>query len=250
MIILILPAHNEQDNIGYVLQDAHNNLNNLKLEHKFVVVNDGSTDRTADVVMSYTDNMPIYMVGHKTKMGIRFAFMSGFKKACELSENEDDIIIMLEADNTLDLNIISEMLEKMKQGYDVVSASRFVHGGRYVGFPYKRLILSIGSNFLLRIFFHLKGLSDYTIFFRAYKGMLIKKAIEVYCPEFIRCEGFAGNVEFLIKLNQIQPLKISEVPLIYSYDNKMGKSKMNIYKTTMEYLRMILNIFVQSRRSV
>ena len=239
-IILILPAHNEQDNIGLVLEDADKRLNNM--EHAFVIVDDGSTDRTKDVVLSYSDRMPIHIVEHKSCKGIRFAFMSGFQKACDISENDDDIIIMLEADNTLDLGILKEMLEKIEKGYDIVSASRFTCGGKYVGFPFKRLVLSMGSNLLLRCVFRIPGLSDYTIFFRAYKAGIVKNAIKFYGHDLITCKGFTGNAELLVKLNQINPLKAAEVPLIYRYDNKMGKSKMNIYLTTKEYLLFIVKM--------
>jgi len=239
-IILILPAHNEQDNIGLVLEDASKRLDNM--EHAFVVVDDGSTDRTKEVVVSYSDRMPIHIVEHKSCKGIRFAFMSGFQRACEISENDDDIIVMLEADNTLDLRILKEMVEKMEKGYDVVSASRFMPGGKYVAFPFKRLVLSVGSNFLLRCVFRIPGLSDYTIFFRAYKAAIIKNAIKIYGHDLIKCGGFTGNAELLVKLNQINPLKVGEAPLIYRYDNKMGKSKMNIYQTTKEYLLLIVKM--------
>lgn len=144
MIILILPAYNEQDNIGLVLEDAHHRLREVK--HTFIVVNDGSTDWTREVVLSYAHYIPVHLVDHSLKKGIRFAFMSGFQKAREISQNDHDTVVMLEADNTFDLRIMNPLMEKMEKGYDLVSASRFISGGRYVTFPPGRLLLSLGSN--------------------------------------------------------------------------------------------------------
>lgn len=241
MVILILPAHNEQDNIGLVLEDAHSCLKDVK--HTLIVVDDGSTDRTQAVAVSYLNRLPLEIVRHSVKKGIRGAFMSGFRRAGEISKNDEDIIVMLEADNTLDLSLMDRLIEKMEGGYDLVSASRYMPGGKYVAFPPGRLLLSLGSNYLLRCSFRLRGLSDYTIFFKAYKAGLIRKALKIYGQDLITCGGFAGNVELLIKLNRIRPLRIAEAPLIYRYDNKMGKSKMNIYRTTREYLFLILKEF-------
>jgi predicted component of viral defense system (DUF524 family) len=47
------------------------------------------------------------------------------------------------------------------------------------------------------------------------------------------------NAELLIKLNMIQTLRISEVPLIYRYDLKQGRSKMPVAKTFWEYFSFV-----------
>jgi hypothetical protein len=132
------------------------------------------------------------------------------------------------------------MVEKLEEGYHVVCASRHVKGGGYYSFPFYRLLLSRGVNFILRHLFPIEGIRDYSIFFRAYRVGTIRQAITYYGDNFIIRKGFASNAEALIKLRRFN-IKGAEVPLKYMYDLKKSESGMKIFKTVKEYLYLFID---------
>jgi dolichol-phosphate mannosyltransferase len=146
----------------------------------------------------------------------------------------------MDADNTHSPALIPVMLENIKNGKDVVIASRYEEGGEEIGLSYSRRLFSAGASFLLKLFFAIPGVKDYTCGYRAYSGRVIKKAFDVYGGSFIEESGFTCMAEVIIKLNLLG-CEISEVPLVLRYDLKKGRSKMKVLKTIRRYFILILS---------
>ena len=85
--------------------------------------------------------------------------------------------------------------------------------------------------------FPIPGIRDYAIFYRAYRGGLIKKAVDFYKDKLFETEGFVGVPELLVKLARFKP-SIVELPLVVRYDSKKGASKMKVIRTIKNYLYM------------
>ncbi len=240
MIYIVIPAYNEEKNIEQLIMDAHTHLNNMP--HTILVVNDGSKDRTPDVIRSLVGKLPVRLINQPVNMGVGKAFFAGFAIAAD-ELKDDEIVITIEADATNDPFLIQEMVSKLNEGYDVVCASRHIKGGGYYNFPSYRLLLSRGVNFIMRAVFPIKDTYDYSIFFRAYRVSILKKAFKVYGNSLITKRGFASNAEVLIKLRRLG-MRCSEVPLKYKYDLKKSESGMKIFNTIKEYLGLCCeNIF-------
>ena len=233
-VFVILLAYNEEKTIGELIKEIHRILKERDILHEFIVVNDGSTDNTEGVVKKLMKSVPVNLENHPVNMGPGAAFLTGIKKAVSLA-NDDDIIITMESDFTNLPECIPLMVEKLKkESLDVVVASRFEKGGKYVGFPPGRLLFSLVANYMVRFFFPVPGIRDYTIFYRAYRASLLKKALEIYKDNFITSTGFSSNVEMMVKLRRFK-IRGGEVPLVYRYDLKPGRSKMKVMKTLKEY---------------
>lgn len=144
----------------------------------------------------------------------------------------------MEADDTNDLGSLPAMIEAVEKGNDIVIASRFVRGGRLVGFPLWRSIPCVAVNWLLQLVFAVEKVTDYTIFFRGYSVKLLHKALDSYGQSLIESTGFVANAEILLKMNRFRP-KIQEVPLVYQYDRKESRSKLKIFFTIRQYLRLV-----------
>lgn len=227
MFHVILPAYNEGRGIRELVESIHQFCKDE--DYRIIVVNDGSRDNTAQVVEELVEHHPITLVNHPTNQGPGAAFRTGLTVACREAD-VDDIAITLEADSTNDPALLLEMVRLIDEGYDIVTASRYKDGGGYEGFPLYRHLLSLSANTLYRLLFPLSGLRDYSIFYRAYRIGLLRRAFETYGTDFISRSGFEANTEIILKLRKFQP-RASEVPLQYRYYLKKGRSSMRIIKT-------------------
>lgn len=238
MIFIIIPAYNEERNIGLLIPKIGAVLESISLEYKILVVNDGSNDGTYPKCIELSQKFPLEILTHPVNRGVGATFLTGFKTAASLA-GSDDIVIIMEADSTNDHGCLQEMILRIKEGGDIVIASRYRKGGGYINFPLRRKISSLAANFLMGVFSPVEEVKDYTIFYRAYKARLLKKALGFWKDKFITYRGFVANEEVLLKLRRFNP-KIIEVPLVYDYGLKSGKSKMRLRKSFLELIRLII----------
>ncbi|MBI3549012.1 MAG: glycosyltransferase family 2 protein [Elusimicrobia bacterium] len=238
MIHVLLLAFNEEGGIGACLARLNELLAPGAEPFRLYVVDDGSKDRTADIVREAARRLPVALLQHETNKGVARGFDTGLRHIAKTAA-PDDAVVTLEGDNTNDPEFLLEMLRKINAGADVVCASRYRKGGRYVGFPFKRRVFSFGANWLMRTLFPVHRVRDFTIFFRAYRARVISDAIARFGTRFIECEGFTSNAEILYKVAEATPeLRCEEVPLVYRYDLKKGGSKMKVGRNLREYGRL------------
>ena len=195
MIYIVIPAYDEEKNIGSLLKQIDDV---LKGKYLAVVVNDGSTDKTGDIVEEMASKYPIRCLHNVPNQGLGITLRNGLKEAVKLS-SKGDVIITMDGDVTHDPNYIPSMVEKINDA-DVVIASRFLPGAGERGLSSLRKILSRGAGFLLRCAFPIKDLRDYTSGYRAFKAETLKKAFQDYNEQFITEKGFSATPEILIKL--------------------------------------------------
>lgn len=238
MIYILLPAYNEERDIGKLLQRIQDAMASLNfLYYRILVVNDGSIDGTVSVVKHYEQSIPIVLLDHGTNKGLGQAMLTGLSHAASIVEDED-VLVTMDADNTHDPMLIGAMIEKVRAGADLVIASRYEKGGEEVGLSGIRSILSRGASGLLRLFFPIEGAKDYTCGFRAYRGAALKHAFQVFGSRLVEERGFTCMAEILIKMGAVRA-KVAEVPLVLRYDLKTGRSKMKVVRTILRYFALI-----------
>ena len=184
MIVSIIPVYNEEADIKSLLEKTRAKMAEMGEEYCLLVVDDGSTDGTRRILDDYRSRMPIEIIFHPKNMGVGEAFRTGFRHALGLV-NDNDVIVTKEADNTSDLDILPEMIGRIRQGYDLVLASCYAKGGRMEDSPFFRHFLSVSANLFIKIIFGFKELHTFSSFYRAYNPRLIHKAFEIYKEKFI-----------------------------------------------------------------
>jgi len=117
MISIILPAYNEEKNIGPAIDDISNFLNEIKKSFEIIIVDDGSRDGTAEVLNEYKKRNNIVVVSHPKNLGYGAALRSGFAKA------DGDLIFFTDSDRQFDIHDIRLFLEKIKD-YDFIVGYR------------------------------------------------------------------------------------------------------------------------------
>ncbi len=234
MIFIVLPVFNEEENIKGVVGEIHRTLK--KMPHKIVAVNDGSKDSSLKILEKLKGKQLAYET-YRTNMNVGAVFATGIARVLKDAQ-PDDVMIIMEADGTSAVDRIVPLLAGLKQN-DIVIASRYVSGGAYKNFPFTRRIFSHFASLLLRYYFPIADVRDYTIFYRAYRIRIIQKAVASFgLFGLIQSLGFVANAELLIKLSFFTG-KISEIPFIYDYGKKQGESKMNVVRTINEYFTVL-----------
>ena len=233
---VIIPAYNEGPNLGAVLQQLQELSARLPLA--VIVVNDGSRDNTLEEAERFRDQFDLQIVTHPVNLGVPMTFYDGLVAAAAKAQ-PGDCIFIIEGDGTSNLKLMPEMARRVYDGDDVVVASRYIPGGGYLNFPWQRTWGSYVVNFVVSIFFHVRGLTDYTIFYRAYRAEAVQRALQHFGSGFMTTKSFAANLEVLLRVLPFSK-RFSEVPLLYDYGLKKSKSKMNVFKTLREYQGLIV----------
>ena len=237
-VFVVLPAYNEEHRIGKLLEHVDEAMHEAGLPYQTIVVDDGSSDTTAKIIGDCANHMPILMRQHERNMGLGATIRDGLLAAAQIAAPRD-IIVTMDADDTHTPGLILRMVRMIREGCDVVIASRYQPGARTIGVPFMRVLLSYFGSLIFRIMFPIKGVKDFTCGYRAYRAEVINEAISQYGSKLFNQEGFQCMVDILLKLRRMN-LIFGEVPLILRYDIKEGGSKMNIGRTIRQTLALML----------
>ena len=222
--LVIIPAYNEEENIVRVVENLKNNYP----MYDYIVINDGSADGTARICRERGSEL----VDLPVNLGLAGAFQTGLKYAYRKGY---DYAIQFDADGQHRPEFIGPMLEKIREGYDIVIGSRFVTEKK----PHSMRML--GSNLISAAMKLTTGrrVKDPTSGMRMFnKKMIAEFALNLnYGPE-------PDTVSYLLK----QGATIAEVQV--EMDERIaGESYLNMTKAMMYMLRMLLSIlFIQNFR--
>ena len=205
MIRFVIPAYNEAENIPRLLADLAPVARELGA--RVIIVDDGSTDGTADVIREHARDMHL-------------------------------AIVTLEADTTSDLSDLPRMLELFDQGTDVVLASVYAPGGEIIGVAGWRLAASKSVSNTFRYLGGLREMHTLSSLYRVYRAGTLRRAADTYGYLLVREPGFAANVELLLKLYNAGAT-VAEVPTTNDWRTRKGVSKMQLKPTVIAYFRVM-----------
>jgi dolichol-phosphate mannosyltransferase len=238
MVIVVLPAYNEAEALPRLLARLRDvSFGHFGASLSVVVVDDGSSDDTA-LRAREAEGLALRVIVHDQNRGLAEAIRSGLLSAMEQAA-DDDVIVTMDADDTHAPGLISRMTMLVEEGNDVVIASRFAPGGRTVGVPWTRAVLSRGASLLFRLVHPMRGVRDYTCGYRAYRAGLLRQAFAKWGRDFISEAGFTCMVDILLKLHRLGAVA-TEAPLVLRYERKPGKSKMDVRRTTIDTLSLLV----------
>ncbi|MBF0331780.1 MAG: glycosyltransferase family 2 protein [Candidatus Omnitrophica bacterium] len=219
MVSLVVPAYNEEEVIARFLDAC---VRDVKLAQPFeiVIVNDGSRDKTQEIVRGYASKYPfIRLVDHQVNRGLGKALETGFAAA------KGDIVITMDSDLTHPPAMIKDLVAAM-DGVDLCIASRYVRGGGMENVPAWRVFISRAAN----LFFDLilwTNIQDLSAGFKAYRASHIKKVT-------IQASGFECQMEIMLYFIK-HHLKHREIPMILK-NREFGTSKFQFVKMGSTYV--------------
>ena len=237
-IYIVLPAYNEEENLGTLLDQIRDAMEESGHTYRVIVVDDGSRDRTLEIAREHAGIMPVIVERHEVNQGLGATIRDGLRAAADRCLDRD-IVVAMDADNSHKPGLIDAMIPLIRQGNDVVIASRYRPGSHVRGVPFHRNVLSFGARMLFQAVFPIRGVRDYTCGYRAYRGSLLKQAFARHGDALVSEEGFQCMVDILLKLHRMGAI-FNEVPMILRYDLKGGVSKMRVGQTVGRTLALLL----------
>ncbi len=220
---IIVPAHNEEENISEVINKIENSIQDIPFE--LLIVNDHSTDKTQELIDNFAKQYNnIKFVLNKRDKGFANAVKTGFENAF------GDALVLVMADLCDDLSTIQKMFDTLDEGYDVVCGCRYIKGGsRFGGSKLKGMPSSLAG----RSLYYLLGIPTHDIA-NAFK-MYRKEVIE---HMEIKAKGFEISMEIPLRAYYLG-FKITEVPTLWRERTK-GKSNFKIFKILPDYLKLYI----------
>ena len=213
---VILPTYREAENIANLIDD----IEALGLDVSILVIDDLSPDRTADIVKGMQERYAnILLCVRPTKTGLGTAVTDGFKIFLS-SENAPRYIVTLDADYSHNPKAIPQLLSKMEDSYGMVIGSRYCKGGKIVGWPFTRKIVSRIANLIAQTSLGLE-LHDCTSGFRCYSTAFLKEAIGN-----LHSQTYEIQIE-TIRQAFLRNFQVKETPILF-LNRKLGKSKLTL----------------------
>jgi dolichol-phosphate mannosyltransferase len=238
MITFMLPAYNEAGAIGALVGKIRDVATAHGWRYRVVLVDDGSTDGTADAARAVEPPVPIEVLAHNPNQGLGAAMRTGFGH-CVRSGAPGDVIVTMDSDDTMDPRESPTLLARLEAGYDIVIASRFgEERAAMKGLSWFRRTCSWGASWLMRLLFPEFGVRDYTCGYRAYRWETLKRGFDVYGERFVDQAGFVVMLDILLKLCAAGA-RTSEVPFHLRYDRKQGGSKMRVMQNIADTFRLL-----------
>ena len=231
-VVVILPAYNEASRLEALLDRIRAAMG--EQPYRIVAVDDGSRDATAAILQRRSSDLPIVTITHAVNRGLAETLFDGLRWVADHC-GDDDVAIMMDADDTHDPRYIAELVAKIRVGYDVVIASRF-RGITVVGVPAHRRLFSYAVFVLLRVLMPIPGVRDYACGYRAVRARLVRQAVQHFGEQLLELRqwGFICTAELLWKLSTLGA-RCTEVPFELRYDLKESPSRMRALRTIAGY---------------
>ncbi len=211
-ISVVVPVFNEEDNVEKLHTKIKEECAKLGRTFEIIFINDGSTDRTAEKCRNLS---PLRLINFRKNYGQTAAFDAGFQAA------RGEVIITMDGDLQNDPADIAKLLEKMDEGFDVVSGWRFERKDSL-----SKKIFSRGAN-LLRKFFMQDKIHDSGCSLKAYKRE---------CFEDL--ELFGEMHRFIPALLEIDGFKVGEVKVSH-HPRISGVTKYNWKRAFKGFVDMV-----------
>ena len=229
---VVIPAHNEEGSIAATVQDLYSSLSAAQIEHEILVVNDGSLDRTSEILRGLLRETPtLRCLVNPFPLGFGIAVRKGLASC-----SGEAVAIFMADGSDLPTDLIRFFHAMTANDLDCVFGTRFSKESTLIDYPFLKLILNRCANTFIRVLFGLRY-NDLTNAFKLYRRHVI--------------EGLHPLLSHHFNLTVELPLKA--IVRGYTYDvlpnswanRKLGESKLKIKEMGSRYLFIVIYCFIE-----
>lgn len=220
-ISIIIPAKNEVESITPLYNELINNLKKITSNFEIIFIDDGSTDKTVDKILSLRKkDKKIKLIELRGWHGKSIALQSGFESA------NGEIIITMDADLQDSPEEISKFIKKINEGYDLVSGWKKVRHD-----PLSKTVPSKIGNTITRLLTGIK-IHDLNCGFKAYRSDVVKN-INLYGELY----------KYIPVIVEKQNYKVTEI-VVKHKKRRFGYSKFGWSRNVKGFLDMLTIVFI------
>lgn len=231
LLSVVIPARDEEGCICSTVEHLHVELRLHQVPHQIVVVDDGSTDRTWELLQELAQQRP-------EVTPVRNAELHGFGRAVVrgLDAARGDAVVIMMADESDDCRDVVRYWEELNKGWDCVFGSRFIKGGGVIDYPGLKLALNRAANMFLKTLFAIR-LNDTTNAFKAYRREVIEGCRPLISPHF--------NLTVELPLKAIvRGFSWTVIPITWR-NRRHGTAKLKIREMGSRYLFICLYVWLE-----
>ena len=229
---IIVPAQNEEQNIGDCLQELCEKVGRQhEIPLEVIVVDDNSTDGTGEIVRKVQLQYPeVRLVERRPPAGFGRAIRAG------LDAVQGDVVVIYMADLSDDPQDVVRYYRKIQEGYDCVFGSRFMAGSKVENYPRLKLIVNRIVNRCIQWMFWTK-FNDLTNAFKAYRTEAIRACSPFNASHF--------NITLEMSLGVLtRKFHVTQIPISW-YGRSWGSSKLKLREMGRRYLSTLMMVFFQ-----
>ncbi|MEO7934285.1 MAG: glycosyltransferase family 2 protein [Chthoniobacterales bacterium] len=231
LLSIVIPARDEEGCVASTVHHLHLELKLRGVPHEIIVVDDGSSDRTWEILQTEAAQMP-------ELRPMQNDGLHGFGRAITfgLDAMRGDAVVIMMADESDDARDVVRYWEKLNEGYDCVFGSRFTKGGGVIDYPRIKLFMNRMANAFIRILFR-HGLNDTTNAFKAYRKTVIDGVRPILSPHF--------NITVELPLKAIiRGYSYTTMPITWR-NRRHGVAKLKIREMGSRYLFICLYVWLE-----
>jgi dolichol-phosphate mannosyltransferase len=231
LLTVVIPARNEEGCICSTVEHLHLELRLHNVLHEIIVVDDGSTDRTWELLAQTNIKLP-------ELVPIKNEGLHGFGRAvvCGLDHMKGDAVVIMMADESDDCRDVVGYWRELNNGWDCVFGSRFVKGGGTVDYPKIKWCMNRLANFFLKMLFAIR-LNDTTNAFKAYRREVIDGCRPLIAPHF--------NLTVELPLKAIvRGFSWTVIPITWR-NRRTGEAKLAMREMGNRYLFICLYVWLE-----
>ena len=227
--IVVIPTYNERENVAAMAAAV---LENLPSGGRLLFLDDNSPDGTGAIIDGLCARDPRIAVLHRVKKeGLGRAYVAGFARALALGATH---VVEMDCDFSHDPKDIPRMLAAVADA-DVVVGSRYVKGGRCVGWPFRRWFVSFFGGRFIR-FVRGVPVQDPTGGFKCFTRAALERLGDFSA---IRSFGYSFQMEMNWRMAQMG-LRLKEIPITFT-ERRAGTSKIS-GSIAAETLKMVFKL--------
>ena len=231
LLSIVIPARDEEGCICSTVEHLHLELRLQNIPHEIMVVDDGSTDRTWELLKALQPTIP-------ELRPIQNTGAHGFGRAIILGLNQmkGDAAVIMMADESDDCRDVVRYWQKLNEGFDCVFGSRFLKGGGVIDYPWFKWVVNRMANTFLRLLFAIR-LNDTTNAFKAYRRTVIDGCRPLISPHF--------NLTVELPLKAIvRGYSWSVMPITWR-NRRTGQAKLKLKEMGSRYLFICMYVWLE-----
>lgn len=231
LLSVVIPARDEAAAVGATVEHLYIELRLQHIPHEIVVVDDGSTDQTWQVLQDTMERVPtLHPVRNTGEHGFGRAIVCGFDHV------QGDAVVVMMADESDDCRDVVLYWETLNQGWDAVFGSRFIRGGGAIDYPGFKRIINRLANLFLRLIFQVPC-NDFTNAFKAWRRPALDGCRPFLSPHF--------NLTIELPLKTIvRGYSWTTVPITWG-NRRSGESKLKLKEMGSRYFFIALYCWLE-----
>ena len=228
---VVIPARDEEESLPSTVRAIHEEFERESVPHEIVVVDDGSRDKTWEVLQKLKSEVPtLAPVQNPGPHGFGRAIIHG------IGHIKGDAVVIMMADASDLPSDAVKYWRLLGEGHECVFGSRFIRGGSVVDYPRIKLLVNRTANLFIRMLFNIR-LNDTTNAFKAYQRHVVEGCRPYLAPHF--------NLTVELPLKAIVRGYTWTVIPISWHNRKHGVAKLKIKEMGSRYFFICMYVWLE-----